>query len=156
MQINPMVQNFFMLFFEREREEMYFIFVTSSERRRRLTQIVNVAVLSAVVVAIASWARPLRADDQLLIAKHRAAGLNCAQCHEEKPPARTPSIRVCTGCHGDQQALARKTENASPNPHAPPHAAPGETQACTECHHVHRPSEVTCTSCHRDFFFNVK
>jgi len=135
---------------------MFFNFVTSFDGRQRLMHIVNLAVPLAMLVAILLWSQPVFSDDQLLIAKHRAVGLNCAQCHEEKPPAHTPSASVCMGCHGDQQAIARKTESASPNPHAPPHSAPGETQVCTECHHVHRPSEVTCISCHRDLFFNVK
>jgi hypothetical protein len=103
---------------------MYFNFVTSSGGRRMSMHSVNLAVILAIVAAILFWARPLFGDD--LIARLRAVGLNCAQCHEEKPPARTPSARVCVGCHGDQQVLARKTESATPNPHAPPHSAPGE------------------------------
>jgi Cytochrome c3 len=98
----------------------------------------------------------LHGADNLLVAIHHSAGIDCAQCHQEKPPSHAPSSDTCIGCHGDLQAVAKKTENASPNPHAPPHAPPNGNMACTECHHVHRPSEVTCSSCHRDFFFNVK
>jgi len=47
------------------------------------------------------------------------------------------SEHTCLGCHGDQQELANKTKEASPNPHAPPHLPAGETQVCAECHHVH-------------------
>ena len=35
-------------------------------------------------------------------------------------------------------------------------AAAGDTQACNDCHHVHKASEVACTECHRGFKFNVK
>ena len=118
------------------------------------TKVKHIALSAALVAAILS-AHSLRAG-QLLIETHRAAGVNCGQCHQEKPPALKPPPDVCLACHGDQATLAKKSENASPNPHAPPHAPSGETQICTECHHVHRPSEVSCSNCHRDFFFNVK
>ncbi|WP_456635231.1 cytochrome c3 family protein [Bradyrhizobium sp. USDA 10063] len=98
----------------------------------------------------------LDADNRLLFDAHHSAGLSCAQCHDERPPKVSPSVDKCLSCHGDQQSLARKTEQTFPNPHASPHAAPGEVQVCADCHHVHRPSEVTCSSCHREFFFNVK
>jgi Cytochrome c3 len=117
---------------------------------------VGVLVVLVMFGGLLVLTQQLSGQDRLLIAAHRTTGVTCAQCHQEKPPARSPSSNVCLTCHGDQQALAKKTEGASPNPHAAPHATPGETQVCTECHHVHRPSEVTCTSCHRDFFFNVK
>jgi hypothetical protein len=95
-------------------------------------------------------------DRPLLIETHRAAGVECAQCHREQPPKLPPANAVCLGCHGQQQALASKTSAASPNPHAPPHLAEGETQVCTDCHHVHRRSEVSCSTCHPDFYFDVK
>src|SRR5665811_1410759 len=40
--------------------------------------------------------------------------------------------------------LANRTSAASPSPHAPP------------CHHTHRKSEVACSTCHREFEFDVK
>jgi fumarate reductase flavoprotein subunit len=114
-------------------------------------------MLFATVVAASVTTANLRAADQpLLIEKHKAAGLNCAQCHHERPPSTAPANTACAVCHGDQQALADKTRDAFPNPHAPPHLAAGNTQTCAECHHVHRPSEVSCGVCHREFFFNVK
>jgi hypothetical protein len=56
----------------------------------------------------------------------------------------------------DQQALANKTSAAIPNLHAPPHLAAGEIQNCDECHHVYRKSEVSCSTSHREFEFDVK
>jgi nitrate/TMAO reductase-like tetraheme cytochrome c subunit len=98
----------------------------------------------------------LAADNKLLIDRHKAAGLECGSCHSESPPQAAPSNSKCIGCHGDQAKLAAQTKYASPNPHAPPHLSPGETQACQDCHHVHKQSEITCTDCHRSFQFNIK
>jgi hypothetical protein len=117
------------------------------------TMIFLIAAAAAAVIAN----RPLQADDRpLLFETHRAAGVGCAQCHQEQPPKLPPPNATCLGCHGDQAALASKTSAASPNPHAPPHLAVGETQICAECHHVHRRSEISCSTCHRDFYFDVK
>lgn len=121
------------------------------------TTTARMVLLIAAAVTAAIGDSPLRAQSSpLLFETHHGAGLTCAQCHDERPPDRAPAASKCTGCHGDQATLAGKTSAASPNPHAPPHMAPGETQVCTDCHHIHRRSEVTCTACHRDFFFDVK
>jgi len=96
------------------------------------------------------------ADGPLLLERHQAAGVRCASCHKEEPPHTKPLNGVCVGCHGDQEKLAGLSSKATPNPHAPPHLAPGETQACDDCHHVHRPSEVSCADCHHSFQFDVK
>ncbi|MGZ5874323.1 MAG: cytochrome c3 family protein [Bradyrhizobium sp.] len=109
----------------------------------------------AAVATIASRA-PQADDHPLLIETHRAAGLKCAQCHQQQPPRLAPSVSTCLACHGDQAALANRTSGASPNPHAPPHLPSGEIQICGECHHVHRKSEVSCNTCHREFHFDVK
>lgn len=107
--------------------------------------------------AAASGGGTLHATDRpLLIDIHRAAGLKCAQCHHEQPPTLAPAVTTCLGCHGDQRTLANKTSGAIPDPHAPPHLAAGEVQNCNECHHVHRKSEISCSTCHRDFEFDVK
>jgi len=106
----------------------------------------------ALVIACATQ---LSAADDALLQIHQGAGLNCASCHSETPPQMPPPSDKCTGCHGDQAAVAARTKDLNPNPHAPPHLAPGETQNCEECHHVHKPSEVTCTDCHHSFHFNI-
>ena len=114
-------------------------------------------VLATCAVAVTITSRTLHADERpLLFETHRAAGLKCAQCHQEQPPRLAAPNSICLGCHGDQQALANKTSAAIPNPHAPPHLAAGEIQACNECHHIHRKSEVSCSTCHREFYFDVK
>lgn len=89
---------------------------------------------------------------------HADAKVACAKCHVQAKPAKSPAKpnASCVTCHGPQKALAEKTAAAKPNPHAPPHLAAGDTQACNDCHHVHKASEVACTECHRGFKFNVK
>jgi hypothetical protein len=123
--------------------------------RMKADRTIMAIILASVMMMIAGHA--LFADERpLLLEAHRAAGLNCAQCHQEQPPKLAPSTTTCLRCHGDQQALAEKTREAFPNPHASLHLAAGETQICSDCHHVHRPSEVSCSACHREFYFNVK
>jgi Cytochrome c3 len=119
----------------------------------------NIAITIVMVIATAATmaGHQLLANDQrLLIETHRAAGVTCAQCHEEQPPRLPSASSTCLHCHGDQDALANKTGNANPNPHSSPHLAVNETQDCNDCHHVHRRSDVSCNACHRDFYFNVK
>jgi len=92
----------------------------------------------------------------LLLDRHQSAGIGCPSCHKETPPHVKPADSVCLGCHGDQAKLAQLTSKDAPNPHAPPHLAPGETQACDDCHHVHRASELSCVDCHHSFQLDVK
>ena len=112
---------------------------------------------SPVVVALGIW---LAASDgamaQALLELHQSRGLTCISCHAESLPQKAPASSKCADCHGDEAAVANRTSNKTPNPHAPPHLAPGETQNCEECHHVHKPSEVTCTDCHHSFNFDIK
>lgn len=83
--------------------------------------------------------------DGALLAKHIAAGLNCSACHAENPPSKAADPVGCLNCHGPNDALVASTAADEPNPHAVSHI--GEIP-CTECHHVHKPSEVFCNNCH--------
>ena len=111
--------------------------------RQFVTAIVILCLSSATLAA------------QALHDVHAGAGVQCTACHEQFPPlpgATTPDS-TCIACHGTML----DTASASlPNPHASPHLGPGEVPACTECHKVHEPSEVTCVMCHRGFQFDIK
>lgn len=85
---------------------------------------------------------------------HRNAGVACEACHQETPPALTPPDTACVACHGTM--LDGRQGAISPDPHRSPHLGTGEVPACSDCHHIHRPSEVTCVMCHRGFQFNIK
>lgn len=89
------------------------------------------------------------------IEKHQKAGLTCQSCHKESPPKDVVPGAQCMTCHGDMKKLLEKSSKAVPNPHASPHIAPGEQPKCEECHHIHKPSEVSCTSCHQDFKYKM-
>jgi hypothetical protein len=79
-----------------------------------------------------------------LIDKHVAAGLNCASCHSESPPAKQPDAAVCSKCHGSYQDLAAKTAADQPNPHA---SHLGDIP-CESCHRIHQASVIYCAQCH--------
>ncbi len=83
--------------------------------------------------------------------RHQKAGLNCQSCHAESPPKDMVPGSKCMTCHGDLDKLVRMSSKAYPNPHASPHLNPGEMPKCEECHHIHKPSEVSCLKCHEDF-----
>lgn len=105
----------------------------------------------AGVAAILAAASP--AAGQTLHERHQAAGVGCATCHAEAPPRAAPADAACTVCHG---AMRSRPASGGPDPHASPHLAPDEVPACQECHHVHRPSEVSCAACHRSFRFRIE
>src|ERR1035437_2765557 len=54
----------------------------------------------------------------LLYERHLAAGVPCAACHAEKPPATAADASTCLNCHGPASALIAKTAGDTPNPHA--------------------------------------
>jgi hypothetical protein len=87
--------------------------------------------------------------------RHQKAGLTCQSCHKESPPTAVVPGAQCMTCHGDLSKLLAKSSRAVPNPHASPHIAPGEQPKCEECHHIHKPSEVSCYSCHQDFKYKM-
>lgn len=87
----------------------------------------------------------------LLYEKHLNAGLHCAACHADKPPATAARASVCLTCHGPLSALIAKTAADQPNPHAQAHIGP---IPCTACHHIHVGSESLCNKCH-SFDMNV-
>jgi hypothetical protein len=105
---------------------------------------IGVAVLAVVALAAAALA-----DGDLLGARHEAAGVACAGCHAEQPPARAVEGPTCLTCHADRAALAQRTAKAVLNPHASPHET-ATAASCTTCHHAHRRSQNTCATCHED------
>ncbi len=78
----------------------------------------------------------------LLDKTHKVAGIECNQCHKQKPPAAPPAA-VCGGCHKDI-AKSPKTKDGLANPHDAHMSYP----ECSDCHHVHKPSQNQCAGCH--------
>jgi hypothetical protein len=87
---------------------------------------------------------------QLLGDRHKAAGIACAGCHKETPPHVPVPTAVCMTCHGTYAAIAAKTANDTPNPHA---SHKGDLP-CESCHHSHKASVDYCAQCH-DWGFKV-
>jgi hypothetical protein len=78
--------------------------------------------------------------EKLLADKHKAAGIECASCHKETPPAAEAPKDVCLTCHENY-----KDQAAS---YIDPHNAHTEFTRCSDCHHVHKKSENQCLQCH--------
>ena len=109
---------------------------------------------SAFLLAALVRGAPLRSFEakRSLPPKHLKNGLQCADCHHQEDPTKAAaSDDSCVPCHGDYPAMAAYTRNLPVNPHNPPARAGHPAFLCTECHHQHRPAEVTCLTCHQDF-----
>jgi hypothetical protein len=117
----------------------------------RLSSIFSISIVFAAVAPFAASA----SYGQTLHDVHSKAGIQCAACHQRMPPEPKPPDTACVACHGTMLTPAGRVPR-SPDPHASPHLASGEVPACSECHHVHKPSEVTCVTCHRGFQFKIK
>jgi len=76
---------------------------------------------------------------QLLADTHKTAGNSCKDCHV-KPIKEGVASDVCLTCHGDYKELTAADIN--------PHDSHMVYASCVECHHVHKPSENQCLSCH--------
>lgn len=72
---------------------------------------------------------------------HQSAGISCSNCHAESPPASAVPGDVCLTCHGDYQELTAGS-------YTDPHNAHIAFADCSDCHHIHRPSENQCLACH--------
>jgi hypothetical protein len=106
-----------------------------------------------MVVSFPLWGQS--AQPAAGLERHQKAGLTCQGCHKEAPPKVMVPDAQCMTCHGDLAKLIEKSNKAVPNPHASPHLNPGDQPKCDECHHIHKPSEVSCTNCHEEFKFRI-
>ncbi|HNY66819.1 MAG TPA: cytochrome c3 family protein [Deltaproteobacteria bacterium] len=97
----------------------------------------------------AAWTQSTPDAGALLGDRHKAAGIECARCHKDKPSAPVPAS-ICTGCHADM-AKSEKIRDNLPNPHNSHMPYP----ECSSCHHAHKPSENQCASCH-NFSFRMR
>jgi hypothetical protein len=117
---------------------------------------ISASLLAAAVAVLLLFGELAAAQPATpLLAKHQAAGVTCATCHPETPPATAVQAPTCLGCHGDAAKLAAATSRAAPNPHAPSHLVDPASPQCDICHHLHRPSENACVRCHKESAFQV-
>jgi len=114
-------------------------------------------LFTLLAAVLAAFLFTQTAGGQALHDVHVNAGLTCNACHTQLDPISPVPDATCVACHGTMIGEPREGGNISfPDPHRSPHLAPGEVPACTECHRIHQPSEVTCTVCHRAFEFEIK
>ena len=114
----------------------------SAGRSTKLLLKVALLLISFAAFAQQPATRPLLADT------HKAAGLDCLQCHKEKPG--TPvETATCKSCHTDIEK-GEKAKSGLPNPHDAHMPFPD----CAQCHHIHKTSENQCDNCH-SFGFKI-
>ena len=124
---------------------------------RRSLYSVIIPVFLFCLLAAAYFSAPGQAAPPAAgLERHQKAGVNCQGCHAESPPKDMVPGSKCLACHGDLAKLVAKSSKAVPNPHASPHMNPGDVPKCEECHHIHKPAEVSCLKCHEDFKYSIK
>jgi hypothetical protein len=96
-----------------------------------------------------AWSQKTPEKGTFLADRHKAAKVDCAQCHKDKPTTPVASA-VCSGCHPNV-AKGEKIRDQLPNPHNGHMSYP----ECSDCHHVHRSSENQCAGCHH-FEFRMR
>lgn len=103
------------------------------------TAILGAALFAAVAAASA-------ADGKFLADRHVERGLKCESCHTPDMKIKTSGdYDVCVDCHGDYNAMIKKTEGRyETNPHAQHEGA----LPCTECHKGHKAGVNYCGECH--------
>ncbi|MBS1851516.1 MAG: cytochrome c3 family protein [Acidobacteria bacterium] len=77
--------------------------------------------------------------------RHLARGLACEHCHGEREKKPVTQAQ-CLQCHSSYAAVAKRTRQLDPNPHA---SHQGEIE-CRECHKGHKADELYCRHCHQE------
>lgn len=82
--------------------------------------------------------------------RHAVRGLNSESCHgPDQNNPQYPDENTCIQCHS-KTAVADKTKDLSPNPHAAPHNGD-----CTLCHMQHEEPVNYCNQCHKFTYSKV-
>ena len=125
------------------------------DKKIRLIGICVVLVFLALVFTAWRGTGPGAAEKTNFLAdRHETKGVKCDGCHKESPPKAAVPMAACLKCHGSYAKVAKRTDNAAPNPHAPPHVDKMGEIACEKCHHGHKPSVDSCAECH-EFGYKV-
>ena len=94
-----------------------------------------IAILTVAAFAFAT-------DVKKLDAAHD--GFDCIDCHQTENPTKRPPVAGCLECHESYEAVAERTAQFSPNPHA---SHQGEIR-CSQCHKPHSEDKLFCNECH--------
>lgn len=71
------------------------------------------------------------------------ANLSCNSCHTGKTFT-APAKETCLTCHQSYEAVAKRTEKLTPNPHF---SHRGQRE-CVACHSMHAKPHFECNDCH--------
>lgn len=83
----------------------------------------------------------------VVLASGAQAQLKSSPMHANLPE--TAQMKDCLQCHQSYEAVAKKTENLTPNPHSSHRGEP----ECTNCHKVNAKPHFECNDCHE---LNIK
>ncbi len=83
---------------------------------------------------------------------HAEQGVTCSDCHLTDKPEKKAKIKECLQCHESYQAVAERTSELEPNPHA---SHQGELR-CNLCHKIHSEDTLYCNQCHGFTQFKLK
>jgi len=120
-----------------------------------LSALIVVTLLGVILMIFSPDGSSRAAPPVAGLEKHTKANVTCQSCHKESPPKQLVPTSQCLTCHGDMARLIARSSKAVPNPHASPHLEPGQQSKCEECHHIHKPSEVSCYVCHKDYKYSM-
>lgn len=102
-----------------------------------------------LILSILLTAGIVFSQELFLADRHKANGLECADCHDEATPQKDSWVEweKCLSCHGQRKDIAEKTKAMGKfNPHDN-HL--GEAD-CMICHHGHEKSSLYCVNCHNN------
>lgn len=98
----------------------------------------NLKVISSILISMVCAA---------FIAGGAQAQLKNSPMHANLPE--NAQMKDCMQCHQSYEAVAKKTENLTPNPHSSHRGEPD----CTNCHKVNAKPHFECNDCHE---LNIK
>ncbi len=112
---------------------------------KKLFARVAAVVCTALLSVSAAQANDFLAD------RHAKKGFKCDTCHTEGNKIKQAGdYDVCVTCHGDYEAMIKKTQN--PKYEVNPHAQHEGVLPCTECHKGHKQGVNYCGQCHSYVF----
>lgn len=106
------------------------------------------ALLAVAIMPLTVWAQ--ENGGHKLKGKHAEMGLACKDCHGTDAPTHRAPVAACKGCHDGAIKIPEVTVNVSGRTEkASPHASHLGEVPCTQCHHMHKSSELYCNQCHQ-------
>jgi hypothetical protein len=103
-------------------------------------------VLLTAIWAVCCAGAPAFSGD-FLGDRHKAAGLDCKDCHGDKDKRDGVDMDKCLSCHESYAKLKLSPRTAKFHPN--PHDGHFVDLDCNNCHHGHKAAENYCDQCHK-------